>query len=71
MQNVPHWQWFMVIYFLAVAIPVYLAHVQLKKKLLVNKTGRNVVFYFLAVAATAFTMHFLTMLVYFKFIFSI
>lgn len=70
MKNVPHWQWFMVLYFMLVAVPVYIAHVQLKKKLLVNKTLQNILYYFMAVIATAFVMHFITMLLYYKFIFS-
>lgn len=69
MKNVPHWQWLMVLHILLVAIPVYTAHVQLKKKLLANKTPLNILFYFLAVIATAFVMSFFAMLVYYKFIF--
>ncbi len=69
MKNVPYWQWFIVLYFVLVAVPVYIAHVQLKKKLLANKTALNILYYFIAVIATAFVMHFITMLVYYKFIF--
>jgi|GEM_PF-7039510 len=69
MKNVPHWQWLMVLYLLLVGIPVYIVHVQLKKKLLANRTPLNILFYFITVIATAFIMNFTVMFVYYKFIF--
>lgn len=68
MKNVPHWRLFMVIYFLLVAVPVLLVHFRLKKKLLVNNTNRDKLFYCLGVVGVAVAMHFITMFVYFKFV---
>jgi hypothetical protein len=69
MQNVPHWQWLMVIYFLLVGIPVMLVHMKVKKRVLEDKTPLNLLIYFACVTGMAFLMHFITMLLYFKFIF--
>ncbi len=69
MQNVPHWQWLMLLYFLLVAVPVMLVHSILKKRVLSHKTPLNLLIYFAAVTGTAFAMHFITMWLYFKFIF--
>jgi predicted permease len=69
MKNVPHWQLLMIIYFIAIGVPVMMVHSYSKTKLLENKTTRNLLLYFIAVVGTAFLMHFLYMLVYFKFFF--
>jgi hypothetical protein len=69
MKNVPHWRLFMVIYFLLVAIPVLLVHFKLKKKLLANNTNKDKLCYCLGVVGAAVAMHFITMFIYFKFIF--
>ncbi len=69
MKNVPHWQWLILIYFIAVAIPVYAVHAYLKKKLLQNKTASNLLLYFIAVIATAFIMNFGVMWAYYQFMF--
>ena len=70
MKSVPHWQWFMALYFLLVAVPTYTAHVQFKKKILLNKSSSNIAIYCIGVLGTAFAMHFITMMIYFKFIFT-
>ena len=70
MKSVPHWQWFMAFYFLMVAVPTYMAHLQFKKKVLLNKKFTNIALYFICVVGTAFAMHFITMMLYFKFIFT-
>jgi hypothetical protein len=69
MKNVPHWQWLMVVYFIAVAIPVYAVHTYLKNKLLLSKTAINLLIYFVAVLATACTMNFIVMWVYYGYFF--
>lgn len=69
MQNVPHWRLFMLIYFVLVAVPVIIVHIWFRKRLLVNKTALNLALYFAAVMGAAFLMHFITMLLYFKFLF--
>jgi hypothetical protein len=69
MKNVPHWQLLMILYFILVAVPVMLVHTWTKKKVLGNKTPLNLLIYFAAVVGTAFLMHFISMLLYFKFLF--
>jgi hypothetical protein len=69
MENVPHWRLFMLIYFVVVAIPVIIVHIWFRKKVQVNKTALNLLLYFAAVIGTAFLMHFITMFLYFKFLF--
>ncbi|MCE3282451.1 MAG: hypothetical protein K0Q66_1188 [Chitinophagaceae bacterium] len=69
MQQVPHWQWLMVLYFALVAIPVFFVHAKLKPRLLQDKSFRNLAIYFGAIVGTAFLMHFATMWLYFKFVF--
>lgn len=69
MNNVPHWQWLMVIYFVLVAVPVWLVHSALKQRLLASKTVLNLLLYFVSVTGVAFIMHFITMWLYFSFIF--
>lgn len=70
MRDVPHWKWFMLLYFIMVAVPVLIVHFKIKKRLLENKTPVNLLIYFVAVTGTAFLMHFITMYLYFKFIFA-
>jgi len=53
-----------------VAVPVMIVHSMLKKKVLENKTILNLLIYFASVIATAFIMHFITIWLYFEFIFS-
>lgn len=69
MKNVPHWQLLMLIYFVLVAVPVYLLHLYLKKSILKNRTFLNLFLYFVAVVGSAFIMNFVTLIVYYKFIF--
>jgi hypothetical protein len=69
MKHVPHWQLLMLIYFILVAAPVMIVHSLLKKKVLANKTPLNLLLYFAGVVGTAFLMHFITMLLYFEFLF--
>jgi len=71
MKQVPHWQLLMLIYFILVAIPVMLVHYRLRKKVLAHKTLQNLLVYFVTVTATAFVMHFITMFLYYKFLFTI
>lgn len=70
MKNVPHWQLLMVIYFILVAVPVYILHLYLKKNILKNRTFLNLMLYFGAVVGCAFLMNFITLVLYYKFIFS-
>jgi hypothetical protein len=69
MNQVPHWQWLMVLYFVLVAIPVYIVHSQLKPRLLRERSLSNLAIYFISVVGTAFLMHFASMWLYFKFLF--
>jgi hypothetical protein len=69
MKNVPHWQLLLLLYFVMVAIPVYGVHSLFKKKLLKNKTVRNLFIYFMAVIGIAFLMNFICMNIYYKFFF--
>ena len=69
MNNVPHWQWLLLIYFLLVAIPVFAVHILLKKKLLNKKTFTNLLLYFVLVIGTAVLMHLFSIWFYFTFIF--
>jgi hypothetical protein len=70
MRDVPHWQWFILLYFLLVAIPVMIVHFKVRKLVLQNKTPLNLVIYFAAVTGVAFLMHFIAMYLYFKFIYT-
>ena len=70
MENVPNWQWLIMIYFLLVAVPVMLVHFKMKNLVLENKTALNLLVYFVVVVGTAFLMHFVTMYIYYKFIFT-
>lgn len=70
MEKVPNWEWLMVLYFLIVTVPVMLVHGWLKKRVLLNKSVANLFLYFAAVVGTAFLMHFVTMWLYFKFLFN-
>jgi hypothetical protein len=69
MKNIPHWQLFMLIYFILVAAPVMMVHYWLKKRVLAERTALNLLLYFAAVIGTAFLMHFITMLIYFQLLF--
>ena len=70
MNNVPHWQWLILLYFIIVAVPVLIVHFKVKKLLLQHKTFRNLIIYFLAVTVTAFITSFIAMFLYYKFIFA-
>ncbi len=69
MQNIPHWQLLLLLYIVIVAIPVYWVHMLLKMKLLSKKSVKNLFVYCIAVTVTAFLMNYITMLVYYKFLF--
>ena len=71
MKNVPHWQALMLIYFMMVAVPVYLVHSKLKKRALANRTFTNLFIYTVAVIGIAFIMHTVTMWLYFTFFFTV
>jgi len=69
MHAVPHWQLFMIIYFLAVGIPVMIVHYKIRKKIQEERTTKSLLIYFSAILGTALLMHLITMVVYFKFLF--
>jgi hypothetical protein len=69
MKNVPHLPWLIGLYILLVAVPVYFVYIKLKRRLMADKTALNLLFYFVGLTATAFIMHFITLAIYFKFIF--
>jgi len=69
MNNVPHFHWLFLLYLVLVAAPVMIVHSFMKKWVLQNKTFSNLLIYFTSVIATAFAMHFITMWLYFEFIF--
>lgn len=69
MKNVPHWQAFVVLYFIIVAVPVYLVHAHLKKRAYANPGVVNLLLYFIGVIAAAFLMHSVAMWLYFKVLF--
>ncbi|TDH27885.1 hypothetical protein EXU57_05315 [Segetibacter sp. 3557_3] len=71
MKDVPHWQWLMVMYFLLVAIPVYMVHAQLKKRAFANRNFTNLLLYFVGVFLSAFVLHGFTMWLYFTFFFPV
>ena len=70
MKNVPHWQLLLLLYFVLVAVPVYIAHLWFKKKVLINRTYKNLLLYAALLIAIAFLMNFICMVLYFKFIFT-
>lgn len=70
MQGVPHWQLFMLIYLLAVGVPVMLVHYKIRKRIQAERTTKSLLLYFAAVLGTALIMHFITMIIYFKFLFT-
>ncbi len=70
MEYVPHWQWLVVLYFLIVAIPVWLIHSKLRTILIANRNFKALLIYFFAVVGTAFLMHFIAMFLYFRLIFT-
>jgi len=69
MKNVPHWQLFVILYLVMVAVPVYTVHMFLKKRAYANRTFANLILYFAGVIGIAFTMHSLCMWLYFSFFF--
>ncbi len=69
MHGVPHWQLFMIIYLLAVGIPVMIVHYNIRKKIQAERTTKSLLMYFAAVLGTALIMHFIMMIIYFKFLF--
>jgi len=69
MKNVPHWQWFVLLYLLLVAIPVYLVHSFLKSRAYANRTFGNLILYFISVLATGYLMHSVCMWLYFTIFF--
>jgi hypothetical protein len=71
MKNVPHWQLFVLIYLLMVAIPIYLVHDFLKKRAYANRTFGNLILYFTGVLVTGFIMHSICTWLYFTFFFRI
>jgi len=71
MKNVPHWQWFVFMYFILVAIPVYLVHSSLKKRAYANRTFGNLILYFIGVLAAGYVMHSICMWAYFTFFFQL
>jgi hypothetical protein len=71
MKNVPHWQWFVLLYLILVAIPVYSVHTVLKKKAYSNPVFGNLIIYFIGVLAAGFITHSLCTWLYFTFFFKI
>jgi hypothetical protein len=71
MTKLPHWQLLMLIYFLLVAIPVFVVHAKMKTKVLGEKTFANLMIYLASVTVTAVIMHFVTMWLYFTFFFTV
>ena len=71
MKNVPHWKWLIVGYAIMVAIPIYLAHIYLKKRAYENRTFGNLALYFFGVIGVGFTMHYLCLWLYFTFFFEV
>ncbi|WP_147202904.1 hypothetical protein [Segetibacter aerophilus] len=69
MKNVPHWQLFVLLYLLMVAVPVYFAHTFLKQRAYANRTFGNLILYFAGVLATGFIMHSFSTWLYFTFFF--
>ena len=70
MNEVPNWEWLLLVYIILVALPVMLVHSAMRKKLLHDKSILNFALYFVSIAATALLMHFICMWMYFKFMFS-
>jgi len=71
MKNVPHWQLFVLLYLVFVAIPVYLVHSALKKRAYSNPGFVNLIIYFVAVLGAGFIMHSICTWLYFTFFFRI
>lgn len=71
MKNVPHWQLFVLMYLVLVAVPVYAVHSFLKKRAYANRNFGNLILYFAGVLATAYLMHSICTWLYFTFFFRI
>jgi hypothetical protein len=71
MKKIPHLPWLVAIYFLMVAVPVYIVHTYLKKRAYTKPNFANLFFYFAGVIASAFIMHSICMWLYFTFFFGV
>lgn len=71
MKNTPHWQLLVILYFLMVAIPVYLVHIKLKNRAYANRTFINLLIYFAGLLGSALILHTICMWLYFTFFFTV